>query len=356
MQINSFNSKIFIEPAIGSELTEYIIGLEPHGIFILVDENTREHCLPHIEQLLSREKVHVMEMGQEEENKSIDTVVNVWNWLQAEGADSNSLLIGLGGGMLLDVAGFAAATFKRGIQIVNIPTTLLSMVDASLGGKTGFNLNGYKNHVGVFRSPGYVFLFPVFLKTLDHRHLYAGWAEMIKHGFIQSRDHLDKLLFSQPERLPQGELARLIRDSVDIKNYYVTRDPYEKGLRRALNFGHTIGHALESLALKKHQSLLHGEAVAYGMLCEYWLSIQLQGASAAHYDRLKEYVDRHYPKFQVEPSDQDELYQYMLQDKKNRKARVNCTLLKEVGYPLIDQYVDDKLIAGCLEVVLYPPG
>jgi len=334
-------------------MAKLVKGLEPHGIFILVDENTREHCLPHIEQLFSREKVHVMEMGQGEESKRIDAVVDIWNWLQAEGADSNSLLIGLGGGMLLDVAGFAAATFKRGIQIVNIPTTLLSMVDASVGGKTGVNLNGYKNHVGVFRSPGYVFISPVFLKTLSHRQLYAGWAEMIKHGFIQSRGHFDQLLFSEPERLPEGELARLIRDSVDIKNYYVTRDPYEKGLRRALNFGHTVGHALESLAMKKRQSLLHGEAVAYGMLCAYWLSMQLQGAGEAPYNRLKEYVDRHYPVFQVEASDQEELYRYLLQDKKNRKGRVNFTLLREVGYPVIDQYVDEQVIAGCLKAVFY---
>jgi 3-dehydroquinate synthase len=138
-----------------------------------------------------------MVMGQGEERKSIGSVEDIWNWLQAEGANSQSLIIGLGGGMLLDVAGFAAATFKRGIPIINIPTTLLSMVDASVGGKTGFNLNGYKNHVGIFRSPGFVFISPVFLRSLDKRQLYAGWAEMMKHGLIQSRRHLDQLLFSQ---------------------------------------------------------------------------------------------------------------------------------------------------------------
>ena len=355
MQINSFNSKIFIEPVIGTELSESVKGMDPRGVFILVDENTHKHCLPHIGQLLSPQKVHVRVMGQGEAQKSVDSVVDIWNWLQEEGANSQSLMIGLGGGMLLDVAGFAAATFKRGIQIINIPTTLLSMVDASVGGKTGFNLNGYKNHVGIFRSPGFVFISPVFLRSLDQRQLYAGWAEMIKHGFIQSRRHLDQLLFSQPEKLPEGELARLIRDSVDIKNYYVTRDPYEKGGRRILNFGHTMGHALESLALKKQESLLHGEAVAYGLLCEYWLSMQLLGADEAFYHRLKEYVARHYPVFHTGPGDQQDLFQYLLQDKKNREARVNFTLLKQVGYPVIDQYVEEPLIADCLATALYPP-
>ena len=324
-------------------------------MFVIVDENTRKHCLPHIEKLLNKQKVHVETIGQGEGHKNIDTVMGIWNALQRNSADSNSFVIALGGGMLLDVAGFAAATFKRGIGVVNLPTTLLSMVDASLGGKTGFNLNHYKNHIGVYRAPSYVFIYPFLTRTLEKRHFYAGWAEMLKHGLIQSRRHFDQLLLNSPEGIPDDELARLIRDSVDIKNYYVTRDPWEGGIRKALNFGHTLGHAFESLSMRKQRPLLHGEAVAYGLLCEYMLSVKLLGADPGIYEALRAFINRHYPAFQVAVSDFSGLYQYLSQDKKNRQEKINFTLLKAIGEPLIDQYVSLEAIGDGLSIDLLDP-
>jgi len=352
MQINSFNSKIFIEASTGTGLSEAIDSLAPSRLFLVSDENTHAQCLPLIEELLSRQKVHEILIGQGEANKRLDTVVQIWKHLQEEGADSRSLVIALGGGMLLDVAGFAAGTFKRGIPLINVPTTLLSMVDASVGGKTGINFNGYKNHIGVFRAPDYVMIYPAFLKTLDHRQLYSGWAEMLKHGMIQSQRHFERLMMTRPDNLPDGEMALLIRDSVDIKNYYIASDPYDQGIRKVLNLGHTVGHALESLALEKEQTLFHGEAVAYGLLCEYSLSMKLLGADPAHYQQLSGHISKYYPALQVDRDDLPVIHRFLMQDKKNANEKINFTLLKHISKPMIDQFIEWEEIESCLREVL----
>lgn len=339
----------------GSGLPEVLESLAPSRVFVVTDENTRLYCLPHIEELLAGQKVHETVIDQGEVSKILATVNHLWDAFHNHGADRSGLVLALGGGMLLDVAGFAAATFKRGIPVVNIPTTLLSMVDASVGGKTGINFQGYKNHIGVFRAPHQVMIYPAFLKSLDPRQLYAGWAEMLKHGLIQSRRHFTRLVMSYPEQLPSGEMAHLIRDSVDIKNFFVTSDPYEKGLRKALNLGHTIGHALESLALERGESLLHGEAVAYGLLCEYGLSVHRLGADSTIYRQLVDYIDRSYQPFRVTPEDWPLLKRYLLQDKKNINSRINFTLLQDVGQPLIDQYVEWDEIEVVLNEVFSQP-
>ncbi|MBS3806552.1 MAG: 3-dehydroquinate synthase [Bacteroidales bacterium] len=351
MQINSFNSKIFIEPTIGAGLSEAIDSLAPSRIFLVSDENTHTQCLPLIEELLSGQKVHETVIGQGEANKRLETVVQIWNHLQEEGADSRSLVIALGGGMLLDVAGFAAGTFKRGIPLIHVPTTLLSMVDASVGGKTGINFNGYKNHIGVFRAPDYVFIYPAFLKTLDHRQLYSGWAEMVKHGMIQSQRHFERLMMTRPDNLPDGEMALLIRDSVDIKNYYIASDPYDKGIRKVLNLGHTLGHALESLAMEKNQTLLHGEAVVHGLICEYSLSMKLLGAEPTPYQQLRSHVSKYYPNLQVRADDFPVIRRFLMQDKKNAHESINFTLLENISKPLIDQFIEWDEIESCLRKV-----
>ena len=348
MQINSFNSKIFIEAEVGAGISEAIGLLAPSQIFVVSDAHTHRYCLPLVEELLNRQKVHEIVIGQGEANKSLETVVQIWGHLQDSGADSRSLVLALGGGMLLDVAGFAAGTFKRGIPLINIPTTLLSMVDASVGGKTGINFNGYKNHLGVFRVPDHVFIYPAFLKTLDQRQLYSGWAEMIKHGMIHSQVHFDRLLHICPEHIPDDEMARLIRDSVDIKNYYVARDPYDKGIRKALNLGHTLGHALESLALEKDKVMLHGEAVMYGLLYEYRLSMSLFGAGRGAYEQLENCIRSFYPDLQVSESDLPVIRRFLLQDKKNIHEKINFTLLEHIGKPLTDQFIEWDAIEKCL--------
>jgi len=336
---------------VGSGLPEALESLAPSRIFVVTDENTRLHCLPHIEELLAGQKVHETVIGQGEGSKTLETIKQLWDSFHSQGADRAALVLALGGGMLLDVAGFAAATFKRGMPVINIPTTLLSMVDASVGGKTGINFHGYKNHIGVFRAPYQVMIYPDFLKSLERRQLYAGWAEMLKHGLIQSRRHFIRLVMSYPEQLPPGEMAHLIRDSVDIKNFFVTSDPYEGGLRKALNLGHTIGHALESLALERGETLLHGEAVAYGLLCEYGLSVHRLGAESTIYSQLVDYIGRSYQPFSLPSGEWPLLKRYLQQDKKNVSNRINFTLLQNVGQPLVDQYVEWESIEEVLDEV-----
>jgi 3-dehydroquinate synthase len=355
MQINSFNSKIFIETTVGSGLTDALEALAPSRIFVVTDENSRLYCFPHIEELLAGQKVHETVIGQGEGSKTLDTAKQLWDSFHSHSADRSALVLALGGGMLLDVAGFAAATFKRGMPVINIPTTLLSMVDASVGGKTGINFYGYKNQIGVFSAPHQVMIYPAFLKSLDRRHLYAGWAEMLKHGLVQSRRHFIRLVMSQPEQVPSGEMAHLIRDSVDIKNFFVTSDPYEGGLRKALNLGHTIGHALESLALERGETLLHGEAVAYGLLCEYGLSVHRLGADAAIYSQLVDYIGRWYEPFRLTSDEWPVLRRYLHQDKKNVNNGINFTLLQDVGQPLVDQYVEWEAIEVVLDQVFSQP-
>jgi len=348
MQIISFKSKIVIHSDIGSQLLSVINELKPGKIFMLTDENTHQYCLPRFKKLMQQEKVQLLGIGQGESAKTIDTVKEIWNFLQEQGADRESLLINLGGGMLLDVGGFAASTFKRGIKFINIPTTLLSMVDASVGGKTGINLNDYKNHIGTFSLPEYVLISPVFLRTLDKRQIYAGWAEMLKHGLIHSEDHLLKLLDVRPEEAGEHILTDLIYESVEIKNHFVQEDPYESNIRKVLNFGHTIGHAFESLAFSSDQSLLHGEAVANGMICELYLSAKNQHPKEHIIKRVTDYIAGSYNKVKISASDLDLAYRFLLQDKKNRGDQINFTLLRDIGEPLTDQYLDKQDIEEAL--------
>ncbi|MCF8335792.1 MAG: 3-dehydroquinate synthase, partial [Bacteroidales bacterium] len=339
---------ILIHSEIGSQLSSVIDALKPGKIFMLTDDITRQHCLPSFDELLKREKVHVLGIGQGESEKVIDTVIKIWNFLQQQGADRESLVINLGGGMLLDIGGFAASTFKRGVKFVNIPTTLLSMVDASVGGKTGVNLNDYKNHVGTFSQPQYVLISPVFLKTLDIRQIYAGWAEMLKHGLIRSENHLHQLLSVKPEEVDEEALTGLIYESVEIKNYFVQNDPYETHMRKVLNFGHTIGHAFESMAFSGQQSLLHGEAVANGLICELYLSAKWYHPDKQTIKHVTDYIRNNYLPVRISVENLDEVYKFLLQDKKNTGNKVNFTLLRYIGDPLTDQYISRKTIEEAL--------
>ncbi|MFP4621051.1 MAG: 3-dehydroquinate synthase [Bacteroidales bacterium] len=349
MQIISFKSKILIHSDIESKLLSLIDAMRPGNIFILADDNTRQYCLPYFDKLMGRKKVHVLDIGQGESEKTIDTVVEIWEFLQQHGADRESLMINLGGGMLLDIGSFAASTFKRGMKFINIPTTLLSMVDASVGGKTGINLNDFKNHIGTFSQPEYVLISPVLLRTLDIRQVYAGWAEMLKHGLIGSEAHLQNLLDVKPEKVDEDALTRLIYESVVIKNHFVQKDPYESGLRKVLNFGHTLGHAFESIAFTHKQPLLHGEAVANGIIGELYLSEKFHHLNERYIRRVTDYISRKYRPAAISVKDFDKIYQFLLQDKKNRGNKINFTLIRRPGEPITDQYISRENIEEALK-------
>jgi 3-dehydroquinate synthase len=287
-----------------------------------------------------------------EENKKIDSVARVWEFLSRSGADRKSLLINVGGGMLTDLCGFAATTFKRGIDFVNIPTTLLSQVDASVGGKTGINFNGLKNEIGTFREPRAVVISTQFLQTLDKSNLLSGFAEMIKHGLIFSPAHLEELHQFNPDNPDFSVLQEFIRHSVEIKEHFVLHDPEEKNIRKALNFGHTVGHAIESLAMAQERPVLHGYAVAWGMIAELYLSKEVCGISNHQVEETIEWINRLYGKFKIDVSDYEALFKLMLHDKKNESNRINFTLLNDVGQVVINQDCGKDLIYRALDFLI----
>lgn len=314
-------------------------------IFFLTDINTSEHCLPVIRKYLPElDTYDIIEVDPGEENKNIDYCIGVWQNLLDFGADRNSLMINLGGGVITDLGGFAASTFKRGIDFVQIPTTLLSQVDASVGGKTGIDLGSVKNIVGTFAQPKAVFISTEFLQTLDQRQLVSGFAEVVKHGFIADKGYLDKLKGVSPENIP----AEIIYHSIEIKNHVVTTDPFEKGLRKTLNFGHTIGHAVESYSLKNDKKpLLHGEAIAIGMICEGYLSHKYNSLSEAGLNELVDIIRRIFPDYKLSANTYPALIEFMKNDKKNTSGKIGFALLKQLGECDYNNYLEeDKIIEG----------
>lgn len=279
-----------------------------------------------------------------EENKKLENVAKVWEFLSRKGADRKSVLINIGGGMLTDLCGFAATTFKRGIDFINIPTTLLSQVDASVGGKTGINFNGLKNEIGTFREPKAVVISVQFLKTLDKPNLLSGFAEMIKHGLIFSPAHLAELKTINFENVDFDALKEIIRHSVEVKEHFVKHDPYEKNIRKALNFGHTIGHAIESLAMEQKRPVLHGFAIAWGMMAELYLSQEVCGLANETVDEMTSWISSVYGKFTIEDADYELIFSLMQHDKKNEANRINFTLIEDVGKFIINQNCDKELI------------
>jgi len=257
--------------------------------------------------------------------------VKVWNFLEQNGADRKSLLINLGGGMLSDLCGFAASCFKRGLHFVNIPTTLLSQVDASVGGKTGVNFNGLKNEIGVFNQPQTVIIASRFLKSLDKENILSGYAEMLKHGLIHSKPHWNELIDFDLNNIDFEILNEMIGRSVAVKEYFVVKDPTEKNIRKALNLGHTVGHAFESLALHQNRPILHGYAVAYGLIVELFLSSKKVGFPMGETERISKWIIETYGRFTIEHDDFEALYLKMTKDKKNEAGRINFTLIPEIG-------------------------
>lgn len=301
-------------------------------VFVLTDENTEASCLPLVLQTLPIPKEHRLSLPAGEEYKTLRSVERIWSFLQEQGATRKSMLLCLGGGIVTDMGGFAAATFKRGIQWVNIPTTLLGMVDAAAGGKTGFNYGGLKNEIGLIREAKETIVDTDFLKTLPAKEFLSGYAEMLKHAYISSPLELMSILACDIDHIDWEEFAALVQRSVEIKNYIVDMDPEEIGMRQTLNFGHTIGHALEAHSLKQGEPILHGYAVLYGMVAELYLSHLLLGFPEKDLQPLVQIMKQHYGKAVCGCKEYDALIALMRHDKKNPSPdSITFTLLKTVG-------------------------
>lgn len=328
-------------------LDEFLKGNNYSKFFVLTDRNTGEHCLPLLKDVLKRlVNYDLIEIDPGEENKTIDFCIGIWKMLIDFGADRKSLMINLGGGVITDIGGFAASTFKRGIDFIQIPTTLLSQVDASVGGKTGIDMDGVKNIIGTFTQPKAVFINGNFLSTLDGRQLISGFAEMIKHGLIYDSAYYNTLKKIHPTAVQE----ELIYQSVVIKNKVVTEDPTEQGLRKILNFGHTIGHAIESYSLANDSfPLVHGEAIAIGMICEAYLSHRLNGLVLEELNDIVNYIQSVFPAYSFGEAIYEDLIAYMLNDKKNTGGNIGFALLKQIGTCSFDMYAEKQIIAESLD-------
>lgn len=327
------------------ELNNYLKNNHFSKLFIIVDTNTHVHCLPRfISKLETDLTCEIIEIDAGEAHKNIDTCVGVWNALSELGADRKSLIINVGGGVVTDLGGFVACTFKRGLKYINVPTSLLSMVDASVGGKTGIDLGPLKNQVGVISSGDMVIVDTGFLDTLPQNHLKSGLAEMLKHGLIYDREYWNKFL--NLNTLTLDDLDALIHQSVEIKNHVVTEDPNEHGLRKTLNFGHTLGHAIESYFLSQtdKEELLHGEAIAIGMIMEAYISSHLLGFPKDDLKTIKETFLKIFKRVTIEASDHNAIIKLLKYDKKNEHGNINFVLLERIGMPKIDCLVENELL------------
>lgn len=323
----------------------YAIKKCPHDkLFILTDEHTHRLCLPQFKDIPALKEALEIVIGAEDVHKTLETLASVWQVLSEKGATRHSLLINLGGGMVTDLGGFAASTFKRGIAYINIPTTLLAMVDASVGGKTGINFNGLKNEIGVFSPAASVLLETEFLRSLDAHNFFSGYAEMLKHGLISTPVHLNQLLSFDTEKIDYTLLKSLVGHSVQIKEDIVQKDPLEHGIRKALNLGHTVGHAFESLALAENRPVLHGYAVAWGIVCELYLSHLKVGFPQNKMRQTIQFIKENYGSFTFDCKQYDRLYELMKHDKKNTAGVINFTLLKDVGEICLNQTTDKETV------------
>ena len=326
------------------------IGQCPHDkLFVLVDEHTYEHCLPLILAFPCMKEAVTICIEAGDTNKNIETLMHVWKELGDNGATRHSLLVNLGGGMVTDLGGFAASTFKRGIKYINIPTTLLAMVDASVGGKTGINFNGLKNEIGVFSPAQSVLIDTEFLQSLDINNILSGYAEMLKHGLISTTEHWAELLKFDMNGIDYKALQALVAQSVKIKEDIVTQDPYEKSIRKALNLGHTVGHAFESLAMESNRPVLHGYAVAWGIVCELYFSHLKVGFPKDKLRQTIQFIKEHYGAFVFDCKQYDRLYEFMTHDKKNSAGIINFTLMGEVGDIRINQSATKQEIMDMLD-------
>ena len=311
---------------------------------VLVDENTKKHCYPLVKALLPKHTLIQIRSG--EERKHLETCQQTWQRMTAAKLDRKALFINLGGGVIGDMGGFCAATYKRGIDFLQIPTTLLAQVDASVGGKLGVDFQGFKNHIGVFKDPVSVLVATGFLQTLPLVEIRSGFAEIIKHCLIADAGMWHII---RRRELDEQRWDELVPHSVKIKEIIVAQDPTEQGWRKVLNFGHTIGHAVESYFLPKpKQKLLHGEAIAVGMIAEAYLSHRRQLLSEDALMQIEEFVFSVYGRVKLQPADIEAIAPLALQDKKNAGGKIQCVLLRTIGEPVIDHAISLKEIREAL--------
>ena len=319
-------------------------------IFVITDDNADRCVLPllyGVPAIANAEKI-VIPAG--ESHKIISTVESVWKAMQERGATRKSLVINIGGGVVTDLGGFAASTFKRGVCFINIPTTLLAAVDAAVGGKTGVNFNGLKNEIGVFNEASSVIISTLFFATLPAKELKSGYAEMVKHALLKSESELRRLLSYDIEEMDLFQLLPLLSESVKVKSDIVASDPYEKGLRRALNLGHTVGHAFESYALQKGEPVPHGYAVAWGMIAELVLSHIKMGFDSALLQAVAEFVAENYGAFHITCDDYPALISLMSHDKKSEHGELNFSLLSAPGEVKTGCSVEQAEVEAALDI------
>ena len=368
--------QIIISNNIEHKLATAVAESEHDRVFVLTDDTTHECCLPKVAALLAQYDAVPITIAHGDQHKTLAALGDVWTALQQGGATRHSLLINLGGGMITDLGGFAAATFKRGINFINIPTTLLAMVDAAVGGKTGINFGGLKNEIGAFADARFVIINTCFLDTLDAENLCSGYAEMLKHALISNEhmwaEHVNFDL-SQPDL---AELQRMVAESIAVKERIVAEDPHEHGIRKTLNFGHTIGHALEEFALQqaggavvstaptnqttggaaispapKNRPLLHGYAVAFGLIGELYMSARKAGFPTERLHQTTRFIRENYAQTEFTCNDYPTLLNLMRHDKKNTSGVINFTLLHNIGDIRINQTATDEEICEALDFI-----
>lgn len=348
--------QIIISNDIEHDLATAVAESEHDRVFVLTDDTTHECCLPKVAALLAQYDAVPITIAHGDQHKTLAALGDVWTALQQGGATRHSLLINLGGGMITDLGGFAAATFKRGINFINIPTTLLAMVDAAVGGKTGVNFGGLKNEIGAFADARFVIINTCFLDTLDAENLCSGYAEMLKHALISDErmwaEHVNFDL-SQPDL---AELQHMVAESIAVKERIVAEDPHEHGIRKALNFGHTIGHALEEFALQqatppKNRPLLHGYAVAFGLIGELYMSARKADFPTERLHQTARFIRENYAQTEFTCNDYPTLLNLMRHDKKNTSGVINFTLLHNIGDIRINQTATDEEICEALDFI-----
>lgn len=334
-----------------ARIDKAIKNLNPASVTVVTDSNVKDAVFSLFEGSTALADANTVVLEPGEDHKNLDSVSMIWNALEEAGATRKSLVVNIGGGLVTDIGGFAAATFKRGIKFINVPTTLLGAVDAATGGKTAINFNGLKNEIGAFHLPSEVIISALPLSTLCHEELVSGYAEMLKTGFIADAELYSSLLRMDEVLADSESLEKAMKRCVEIKETVVAEDPTEKGLRKILNFGHTAGHAFESLAIERHSHVPHGVAVAHGMLVELILSHMLKGFPTKEIDRYAMLLKEGFPRIKVTCDDIPRLMELMAHDKKNASAgHPNFSLLIAVGEPEIDCIPEPKDIESALDI------
>ncbi len=346
--IEESESRVYGAEDLKKDLSELIQKYNNGKVFLLVDSGSYQYCYPRLKGMADIDEDNIIVIEQGDQNKNIKAISKVWEFLSTHGADRKSTLINLAGGMPCDLGGFAAATFKRGINFINIPTTLLSQVDASVGGKTGINFHNFKNEIGAFKHATAVLVDNEFIKTQDQENIASGFAEMIKHALIYSDKDWNTLKAFDIQNPDFEALKDLVINSIHIKEHFVKADPTEQNVRKSLNFGHTIGHAFESYAMKTNRPILHGYAVAYGIIPELYLGNKKCGFPMAKLKEITQLIESIYGKFDFDDDDFDDLFYLMTHDKKNEKNKINFTLLENIGQIQINQTCSKEEIIEAL--------